>query len=463
MAPVREHADWYLLAVALSAGLLIPARSETAVSPAAYLAGAAGLVAVQARLRSEFSPTSALAASLLIFTATSLFWSMTHSSVSHEALAFGLVAALVMVTARVTSGRLLFWVLVAAAPLGLAVLAGASPGSQPRMELASPLFSASRGLLSLTPMVYVAVIGTLAYARRNPFSAVAATLVFGVWVAVATFMAGQGEGAARHGLTAALAVLAPGLAYLIERARARPMLAVAPLVVAALLWNYWLMVQFTIGTLPKDAPVSFAAMVRQQADVHTRGPYAYPFAFPANAWFAWREGVPASRYDLLAAEPRRQSIDLALDESADRFLLEGWDAPGPDSAGPVHWIGERRATIALPLQLPADRAVRVAVTARARLEEPAVDADLGLEVNGHEIGRFTVPAAAAAEAVVTVPAAAVGRIFRAGYNRLTLVSHGVHRADPSDPREPGPLAGRVGSRAWPVAVSRIRVAAEDAR
>ena len=411
MASVRENADWYLLSVVLAAGLLTSTFSHTETSPAAYLTGAAGLIAVQARLRSEFSPGSALAATVLIFAATSLFWSMTHASRSREALAFGLVAALVMVTARLTSGRLLFWVLVAAAPLGVRVLAGAPAAAHAEADLASPLFSASRGFLSLAPVAYLAALGTLAYARRNPFPAIAAILVFAAWIAVATFNPAPADGPAGHGLTAALAVLAPGLAFLVERARARPMLAVAPLVVAGLLWNYWLMVQFTIGTLPKDAPVSFAAMVRQQADVHTRGPYTYPFAFPANAWFGWREGVPAARYDLLASEPRRESIDLALDESADRFLLEGWDAPGPDSAGPVHWIGERRATIALPLRLPADRPVRVAVTARARLEEPAVDADLGLEVNGYEVGRFTVPATVAVEAVVTVPAAAVGRIF----------------------------------------------------
>ena len=341
MASVRENADWYLLSVVLAAGLLTSTFSHTETSPAAYLTGAAGLIAVQARLRSEFSPGSALAATVLIFAATSLFWSMTHASRSREALAFGLVAALVMVTARLTSGRLLFWVLVAAAPLGVRVLAGAPAAAHAEADLASPLFSASRGFLSLAPVAYLAALGTLAYARRNPFPAIAAILVFAAWIAVATFNPAPADGPAGHGLTAALAVLAPGLAFLVERARARPMLAVAPLVVAGLLWNYWLMVQFTIGTLPKDAPVSFAAMVRQQADVHTRGPYTYPFAFPANAWFGWREGVPAARYDLLASEPRRESIDLALDESADRFLLEGWDAPGPDSAGPVHWI--RRA------------------------------------------------------------------------------------------------------------------------
>ena len=77
----------------------------------------------------------------------------------------------------------------------------------------------------------------------------------------------------------ALAVVAPGLATVIEFARARPLVAALPLIAGAVLWNYWLMVQYTVGLLPKDEPVSFAAMVRQQADVHTRSPYVYPFAY----------------------------------------------------------------------------------------------------------------------------------------------------------------------------------------
>jgi hypothetical protein len=127
----------------------------------------------------------------------------------------------------------------------------------------------------------------------------------------------------------------------------------------------------------------------------------------------------------------------------------------------VHWIRERRATIVLPLDLPDDRPILVSVTSRARLEEPAVDADLGLEVNGHEIGRFVAPSARPADVTMTVPAAAGGRIFRAGYNRLTVVSYGVHRADAGDRSEPGHIGNRPGSRAWPVAVSRIRIMSES--
>ncbi len=282
--------------------------------------------------------------------------------------------------------------------------------------------------------------------------------MFGFWLSLDAFGVSSASSTQPfgHGLTAAIALCAPGLAVAIDRARARPLVAVAPLVLLAIAWNHWLMVQYTVGLLPKDAPVSFADMVRQQADVHTRGSYVYPFAFPANLFFAWRESMPADRYELLAFEPRRQSVDAVMDRSMDRFLLDGWDAPGPDPLGPVHWIGRSRASIALPLTMSSSRSVDVVVTARARLEEPAVNANLALELNGHEIGRFVAPSAAPIEFRTTVPAAAVGRTFREGYNRLTFVSYGVHRVD-ADDHSVATATRLSGSRAWPVAIYRIRI------
>jgi hypothetical protein len=373
---------------------------------------------------------------------------MTRSASSLDAAAFGIVAALLLLSERWTTfgfARVALWCVAAATPAVLPLLLAAPDSTAPRGWQAA-LFSSSHGLLSLTPVAYVALAGTIVYLRRNPFWGASALAVFALWVVLGI------------GLIGALAILAPGLAFAIDRAARRPLLAVAPLVLFALAWNYWLMVQYTTGALPKDEPVSFAALVRQQADVHTRSPYLYPFAFPANVWFAWREGVPADRYELLAFEARRPNIDLVMNRQADRFLLDGWDAPGSDLHGPVRWIGQSRASIVLPLAPVPGKDLHVHVLARARLEQPAVDADLGVEMNDHEIGRFIVPAAAPAEAQLTIPAAAVGRIMRAGYNRLTFVSYGVRRADPADSRPPGPLASRPATRAWPVAIYRIRTA-----
>jgi hypothetical protein len=102
---------------------------------------------------------------------------------------------------------------------------------------------------------------------------------------------------------------------------------------------------------------------------------------------------------------------------------------------------------------PSDRAVRLTIRARSRFEEPTVEADLSARVNGHEVGQFSPGATNPSDAVFTVPADAV----RNGFNRVSIVSRGAHRVDPSDPRPPGALARRSG-QPWPVAVYRITLA-----
>ena len=97
------------------------------------------------------------------------------------------------------------------------------------------------------------------------------------------------------------------------------------------------------------------------------------------------------------------------------------------------------------------------MTARARLEEPPVEVALGLELNQRDIGHFTVPASAPTEIRASIPANAVGRIARAGYNRLTFVSNGVRRVSGVDLAPGEPLRGRSGNRVWPIAIYRIRI------
>ena len=458
IGPARDR---YILFAILALGILL-ASLQGALPPVfSYSAGAIGLAAVHERLRRWFSPASALFTVLLIFGATSLFWSMTRDAAPLEPAAFAIAAVALAAacrepwrTPRVVAGAV---VAVAAPSLLRAVLA--TPVEAHAVALDSGpmglLFSSTHGLFTLTPIVYLAFAGAMALAFRDRRAAALAVATFlAMLIAVVAFPTAS-TGPAAHRLTAALAVLAPGLAYAIDRAMARPWLAIVPLVLGVAVWNYWLMIQYTVGTLPKDEPVSFSGMVRQQMAVETRSPYVYPFALPANAWFAWREGIPVERFEQLAFEPRLASIDQPMDKHADRFLLEGWE-PGGEDAGP-RWIRDARAGVTLPFEPPAGRAVVVTVNARTRLEEPAVSATLALEANGQEIGRFVVPPTAPADFSIEVPADAVGRVWRAGYNRLTFVSDGVQRIDPTDTRPPGPLGRRLKDRPWPVAIYRVRI------
>jgi hypothetical protein len=404
----------------------------------------------------------ALVTTLLLFGATSLYWSMTADRAAAEPIAFAMAATALTLAqhqpSRTLPVALSVVAAVMAAPVAHAVLSGASADRVSAVErgAVSALFSATHGLFALTPVVYVAFAGALLHAFHDRRSGLLSLAGFAALLVVASAWPVLTTGPSGHGLTAALALLAPGLAYVIDRVRLRPWLAVVPILAAVVVWNYWLMVQYTVGTLPKDEPVSFAGMVRQQMAVQTRSPYVYPFALPSSAFFAWREGVPIERFEELAFEPRQSAVDLAMDRHAERFLLDGWEAGSEGTRGP-QWIRDARADLTLPLELPPGRDIDVTITARARLEEPAMAATIALEANGHEIGRFVVPPAAPADFAIRVPAGAVGRIWRAGYNRLTFVSYGVERVDPSDTRPPGPLGSRK-DRPWPVAIYRVRIA-----
>jgi hypothetical protein len=321
------------------------------------------------------------------------------------------------------------------------------------------LFSSRHGFLSWSPIAYVAVIGTIAYAARSRVWAIVALgiLFLMAWVNGSTLDWSGGWSFGGRRFTSTLVLLAPGLALVIDVLRRRPLVAIAPLAVAALWWNYLLMVQYTVGALPKDEPFYFGRMVRQQAEVRTRPPYTYPFAFPANVLFSWRTGLPPDRYDVLGGEPLQSQLDLAFDARVERYLLDGWDAPGGDDWGSCWWIGGTPAVVIVPLDLPAGRDVEIEIQARTRFEEPAVAARLALEVNGHDIGSLTAGATEPTTTRFTVPAGRVQTIWKAGYNRIALHSTGVTRIDPADTRPPGPLGRRSDRRPWPVAIYSLRI------
>jgi hypothetical protein len=454
---IASALDRFVLAAALLVGAAFAFPALTGSRVFAYFAGAVGLVALHERLRREFSPAVSALTSVLILSATSLFWSMTRASSAADAITFALTAAAVLAAARLPSraARIAAWAVVGTIPLARAAGGGLFEWSGAPGHAVEILYSSARGFLSLTPVAYVALVGTIVYFRRDRTTALASLAMLMLCIVAASIIRRATVDPFDHGLTLALPLLAPGLALVIEYARSKPLLAAAPLVAGAVLWNYGLMVQYTAGMLAKDEPVLFAAMVRQQADVHTRSPYLYPFAFPANVYFAWREGIPVDRYELLSQEPRGRDWDAAMDRRVDRFLLDGWGGAGSTPSGPVRWTSGHRATLAFPLAPPSARATLELVTS-ARLEEPPVNAELAVEINGIEIGRF-LATPSPAQTTLAIPPARVGRVLRAGYNRLTIVNYGIHRVNSADVRPLGPLAARSGDIPFPVAIHRIRV------
>lgn len=284
---------------------------------------------------------------------------------------------------------------------------------------AGTLWSSWHGFLSWTPVAYVALIGTaVSVSRRRPWTIAAIVILFLMaWVngSTADWAAGWSFGGRRF--TSCLVLLAPGLAFVLQGLIRRPMEAIGVLTLAAVVWNQLLIAQFAGHLIEPGEPVAFGQIVRQQATLATRPPFFYPFAFPANAWFAWRTGLPIDRYDLLAPEPLHSSLDLPLDAEAGRFLLDGWGARAADTWGHARWIDGPRAELVLPLDVARDTDRRLQVQARTRLLDPPVGVTLAVSVNGQRIGRVTPDAREPSTASLIVPAPGP---WRRGFNRIVF-------------------------------------------
>jgi hypothetical protein len=288
-----------------------------------------------------------------------------------------------------------------------------------RSRWADTLWSSWHGFFSWTPVAYLAFIAMFFYAVRHRGWAIAAVVIVlaMAWVngSTADWNAGWSFGGRRF--TSVLVVLAPGIALMIHGLTRRPMVALVLMAAGAATWNHLLTMQYEQGLLVRPgAPVSFAQIVRQQAALATAPPFVYPFAFPANAWFAWRTGLTIDHYDLLGPESLRSSIDLDMTADASRYLVEGWGARVSDPFGELRWIDGDRAELLLPLDLPADRPIRVAWTARTRQLTPPESATFALVINGRETFRFTPDTEQSSFFDFTVPPGS--DLFVRGFNRV---------------------------------------------
>jgi hypothetical protein len=217
-----------------------------------------------------------------------------------------------------------------------------------------------------------------------------------------------------------LGALGPGLALALFRLRRHPIALLAPASVLLVGWNLTLMTQYHAGAIPRDETISWADVLGPRLGVLARPPLFYPFSFPANVWFAWREGLPAARYDLLGSEPLRQDMYLPLNDWGARFLLDGWENGAGDAFGSRHFLRAAAGTIVMPLDVPATSAIALDVEARA--DGPSRDGmtSLAVALNGRPFGDIPLAVGATApsrRAFILPPGA---RVWRRGYNRVTI-------------------------------------------
>jgi hypothetical protein len=161
-------------------------------------------------------------------------------------------------------------------------------------------------------------------------------------------------------------------------------------------------------------------MLKNQVDVYVKPPFLYPFAFPANVLFAWREGLPVDRYDLLGPEALRKEMYLPLNAWGARFLMGGWDDGAGDPFGSRYYLNGQTGTILVPLDVPSGVDYSLEIEARAEGGPAGHTATLGVTVNDRPFGELPLEAGAAKPARKTFTTPAGARIWRRGYNRVTL-------------------------------------------
>ena len=154
------------------------------------------------------------------------------------------------------------------------------------------LFSGFHGLFSWHPVTLVAVLGLAALWRRAPW--VAAALV--VFVAAQVLVIGSYEtwwGGASFGTRRFInctAIFSLGLAVGFGTLRGRFRHLAAAAIAGLVLWNAGLAVQYSVGLIPRDAPVSIGRIARNQVfEVPPRiAQIAWRFAFDRSSLYRTR-------------------------------------------------------------------------------------------------------------------------------------------------------------------------------
>ena len=156
------------------------------------------------------------------------------------------------------------------------------------------LFSGFHGLFSWHPVTLVGVTGLVALWLRSPVVALALGGFFVAQVLVVssydTWWGGASFGARRF--VNCTPVFALGLAALFEWLRLRTGVERSARVTVGLLvlWNFGLAIQYSIGLIPRDAPVQMSRIVRNQfVEVPPRvAQIARRFAFDRSSFYRTR-------------------------------------------------------------------------------------------------------------------------------------------------------------------------------
>jgi hypothetical protein len=269
--------------------------------------------------------------------------------------------------------------LVAAAAHAAGLAAPLTTGS---WEPLLTLFGSRQGLLYLTPALWLGVFGLVRHARRAGEEAwPAAAALAAMTAAHAACRTAAGGPCPREEMAPALALLALPMAEalcalrdLSRRAPAAPLWAAGLLLVCR---NLLFMQQYADDMIPRDFPLSFSEVARNNASLVARA-VGSPLAWPANWLFARTYDTPPDRFDDAAGKalPRgpdgTATLDVGRMDLDAALLLEGWSVRHPCGASVCRAV-ESQARVLLPIETEEPVALTVRASGAGQMSVAPLD------------------------------------------------------------------------------------------
>jgi hypothetical protein len=357
-----------------------------------------------------------------------------------------MLAAVVAFTPQMLAWKAIYGHYLAVSPVGPQIF-----WSHP--QLVDVLFASRNGLFAMSPLLYVAAIGLILFARRRPAVGVPALVVVAAMTyfnaAIQDWWGSEGFGGRRFDGTLPLFVL--GAAAAIEASSrllaGRPRIAGALLFAAAAIWNLTLLAGTRGGQIPYGAPLSFGDAGAEQARL-LHGWIGHPFSWPASLWFAATHRVSPANHDLpltsFMGDAIRPSGRIDIGGADRAFLLAGWFAPEREGGTSFRWATQQ-AALALPLAFAADIDLQIRLRA---LPIPGGGQAVTIATGGGRFGPLPV-GTEWQTVVVAIPRDA----WRPGSNELVLTFSRVGR--------PASLVGGRDTRDLSAAVDFVRAKLHD--
>jgi hypothetical protein len=289
-------------------------------------------------------------------------------------------------------------------------------------HLVDVLFSSRNGLMAMSPILYVAMVGAVGFAVRQRAIGVPLLVALALMVyfnsTINDWWGSDGYGARRF--DGVIPILILGLATSFEWLRSlmsrRPALAAGGLVGGLIVWNLTFMAAAQHGVVRLGEITDFGRVSGEQArTLHDW--IGHPFSYPVNLWFSLRNDVGPGEYDRLApalflGDPSRPYGRIDVGGPDPLLLGSGWYASERDGPVAFRWAGST-ADLIVPLDHAADLDVQIRLRAFGYPGAPSQR--VTMTIGGAALGDLPVPAEWST-VVVQTPAAA----WREGVNRLHL-------------------------------------------